>query len=64
MLNNVLKFLLKILFDKDVRQEITKILTFSNRFFREMYLVTEKLKQIKQKFQNLKKKSIHNFKLL
>ena len=53
MFDNVLKFFFKNLYDENVKRKITKILTFSNRFLREMYVVTKKSKRIKQKFQKL-----------
>ena len=53
MFDNVLKFFFKSLYDENVKRKITKILTFSNRFLREMYVVTKKSKRIKQKLQKL-----------
>ena len=53
MLNNVLKSFFKNFFDENVKRKTTKILTFSNRFFREMYVIAEKSRRTKQKFQKL-----------
>ena len=53
MFDNVLKFFLKELFDENMKKKITKILISSDRFFREMYVVTKKSRRTKQKLQKL-----------
>ena len=63
MFDNVLKFFFKGLFDEDVKRKITKILTFSNQFFREMYVVAEKSKRTTQKLQKLQNEK-NQFKIL
>ena len=63
MFDFIIKIFIRKLIDDQVKLNFTKMLIFSERFFREMYILAEKFRRIKKKFQKFKDEQIKQKKL-